>query len=42
MLSFMREQELEDSSVQKPPAAAGGIPTAGTEGAQEQEYVTVA
>ena len=42
MLSFMREQELEDSSVQKPPAAAGGLPTAGTEGAQEQEYVTVA
>lgn len=36
MLSFMREQELEDSSVQKPPAAAG------TEGAQEQEYLTVA
>jgi len=42
MLSFMREQELEDSSVQKPPAAAGGTPTAGTEGAQEQEYLTVA
>jgi len=42
MLSFMQEQELEDSSVQKPPAGTGGPPTADTEGAQEQEYLTVA
>jgi len=39
MLSFMREQELEDSSLQKPPAAAGGTVA---DSAEEQEYLTVA
>ena len=40
MLSFMREQELEDSSLQKPPAAAGG--TVADSAEEEQEYLTVA
>jgi len=40
MLSFMREQEPEDSSAQKP-TAVGGIGTDSTGEAQEQEYLTV-
>ncbi|MHC4423942.1 MAG: hypothetical protein ACYSWR_04665 [Planctomycetota bacterium] len=42
MLSFIREQELEDSLPQKPPASAGGTAADGTKEAQEQEYLTVA
>ncbi|MHC4482161.1 MAG: hypothetical protein ACYSW4_01290 [Planctomycetota bacterium] len=42
MLSFMREQEFEDSSSQKPLGAAGTTPTGGAEEPQEQEYLTVA
>jgi len=42
MLSFMREQELEDSSGQKPQDAAGAAPADGAQQQQEQEYLTVA
>lgn len=42
MLSFLREQEPEDSSAQKPPAASGSVSTDSTKKAQEQEYLTVA
>ena len=43
MLSFMREERVGDSSVQKPSgAAAGRSPADGTKEAQEQEYLTVA
>jgi len=41
MLSFLREQGFEDSSVNGP-SAGGKIPDSGTGPAQEQEYLTVA
>lgn len=42
MLSFMREQEPEDSSVQKPFASDGSTAADSAEETQEQEYLTVA
>jgi len=42
MLSFMREQEPEDSSVQKPFASDGSNAADSAEETQEQEYLTVA
>lgn len=42
MLSFLREQEIEDSSARKPSATAGGISADSTGQIQRQEYITVA
>jgi len=42
MLSFLRDQVLEDSLPQKPSATAGKTTTDSAKGAQEQEYLTVA
>jgi len=42
MLSFLREQDPEDSLVPKPPEAAGKRPADDIQQTQEQEYLTVA
>ena len=42
MLSFMREQEFEDSAAQKPFSANDGLPAENTKEPQEQEYISVA
>ncbi|MHC4487452.1 MAG: hypothetical protein ACYS4T_20010 [Planctomycetota bacterium] len=42
MLSFMREQEFEDSAAQKPLSANDGLPAENTKEPQEQEYISVA
>jgi len=42
MLSFLREQDPEDSLVPKPPKIAGKKPADSTKETQEQEYLTVA